>query len=91
MKDRRTTIIVTLAILLALSVICIFLDLSWVSSSKSYSFAEVWEAILGNGSWGSNKIVRDINAPRVVIGIFVGAGLAISGSGKRGSSPPGGR
>ena len=80
MKDRRTTIIVTLAILLVISVVCIFLDLSWVSSSQSYSFIEVWDALLGNGSWGSNKIVREINLPRVVIGIFVGAGLAVSGT-----------
>ncbi len=80
MKDRRTTIIVTLAVLLVISVVCIFLDLSWVSSSQSYSFIEVWDALLGNGSWGSNKIVREINLPRVVIGIFVGAGLAVSGT-----------
>ena len=80
MKDRRTTIIVTLAVLLVLSVVCIFLDLSWVSSSQSYSFVEVWDALIGNGSWGSNKIVREINLPRVVIGLFVGAGLAVSGT-----------
>ena len=80
MNSRRTTIFATLAVLLVLTVICIFLDLSWVSSSKSYSFVEVWEAILGNGSWGSNKIVREINATRVVIGIFVGAGLAVAGT-----------
>ncbi len=80
MKNRRTAVIVTLSVLLLLLVICIFLDLSWVSSSKSYTFGEVWDAILGNGSWGSNKIVREINAPRVVIGLFVGAGLAVSGT-----------
>ena len=80
MKDRRTMIIATLTVLLVLSIICIFLDLSWVSSSQSYTFQEVWDAVWGNGSWGSNKIVRDINAPRVVIGIFVGAGLAVAGT-----------
>ena len=80
MKNRRTTIIVTLVVLLVLSFICILLDLSWVSSSKSYSFIEVLEALFGNGSWGSNIIVREINAPRVVIGLFVGAGLAVAGT-----------
>lgn len=80
MKDRRKAIIVTLAVLLVLSIVCIFLDLSWVSSSKSYSFEEVWDALWGNGSWGSNEIVRNINAVRVVIGIFVGAGLAVAGT-----------
>ena len=80
MKNRRATIIVTLAVLLVLSFICILLDLSWVSSSKSYSFIEVLEALFGNGSWGSNIIVREINLPRVVIGLFVGAGLAVAGT-----------
>ena len=80
MMERKAIIIVTLVVLLFISVICIFLDLSWVSSSHSYSFKEVWDALLGNGSWGSNKIVREINAPRVVIGLFVGAGLAVAGT-----------
>ena len=80
MKNRRTTIIATLALLLVLSFVCILLDLSWVSSSKSYSFIEVLEALFGNGSWGSNIIVREINLPRVVIGLFVGAGLAVAGT-----------
>lgn len=78
--DRRTTMFATLAVLLLLAAVCIYLDLSWVSSDKSYSFAEVWDAIFGNGSWGSNIIVREINAPRVVIGAFVGAGLAVAGT-----------
>ena len=80
MKDRRSAIIITLAVLLVLSVLCVFLDLSWVSSSKSYSFIEVWEALTGRGSWGSSTIVIDINLVRVVIGIFVGAGLAVAGT-----------
>ena len=78
--DRRSAIAVTLVALLLLAVVCIYLDLSWVSSDESYSFTEVWDAIFGNGSWGSNIIVREINAPRVVIGAFVGAGLAVAGT-----------
>ena len=78
--DRRTTMIATLASLLLLAAVCIYLDLSWVSSDKSYSFEEVWDAIWDRGSWGSNIIVREINAPRVVIGAFVGAGLAVAGT-----------
>ena len=78
--DRRTTMIATLAVLLVLAAVCIYLDLSWVSSDKSYSFREVWDAIFDQGSWGSNIIVREINAPRVVIGAFVGMGLAVAGT-----------
>jgi len=35
---------------------------------------------MGRGSWASEIIVRDTNAPRVVVGIFVGAGLAVTGA-----------
>ena len=78
--ERRTAMFVTLAVLLLLAAVCIYLDLSWVSSDKSYSFEEVWNAIFDRGSWGSNIIVREINAPRVVIGALVGAGLAVAGT-----------
>lgn len=80
MAGKKTTLAVTLAVLIVLALICIFLDLSWASSSKSYSLQEVWDALTGNGSWGSDIIVNKINAPRVVMGLFVGAGLAICGA-----------
>jgi len=72
--------VVTLLILLVLAVVCVFLDLSWVSEDLSYTFSEVWAALMGDGTWSSNIIVREFNAPRVVAGLFVGAGLAIAGT-----------
>ena len=72
--------IITLIVVILLTIFCVMLDLSWVSADKSYSFKEVWDALMGNGTWSSEIIVRDINAPRVVIGIFVGAGLAVTGA-----------
>ncbi len=71
---------IALVLLIAFTVLCAFLNLSWVSADKSYSFSEVWASLLGQGTWSSNIIVSEINAPRVVIGIFVGAGLAIAGA-----------
>ncbi len=79
MESRTKTIIAVIALIIA-AVFCIFKDLSWVSANVSYSFQEVWDALIGNGSWASERIVRDQNAPRVVAGILVGAGLAITGS-----------
>jgi iron complex transport system permease protein len=79
-KNRKLKITLAVAALVLLALVCMFLDLSWVSGDKSYSFIEVWNSLLGNGTWSSNIIVRDINAPRVVIGIFIGAGLAIAGT-----------
>lgn len=79
MADKKK-LVLTAAVIVAIALVCAFLDLAWVSANKSYSFQEVWDAITGNGSWGSSIIVNQINAPRVVVGIFVGMGLAIAGT-----------
>ncbi|MBE6521744.1 MAG: iron ABC transporter permease [Thermoplasmata archaeon] len=71
---------IALVVLIMAALFCIFKDLSWVSANISYSFQEVWDALIGNGSWASERIIRDQNAPRVVAGILVGAGLAVTGS-----------
>lgn len=77
---RSKRFVITLVATLLLTIYCVFLDLSWVSQNHSYTFKEVWDALCGNGTWSSNIIVREINAPRVVIGIFVGSGLAVTGA-----------
>ena len=66
--------------MIATALVCVFLDLSWVSSAKSYTLQEIIDTLLGHGSWGSDIIIKEINAPRVVAGLFVGAGLAVCGS-----------
>ncbi len=78
--NRKGKIAITLVAVILLTLYCVLLDLSWVSEGVSYSFSEVIDALMGKGTWSSNIIVRDINAPRVVIGIFVGAGLAVTGA-----------
>jgi iron complex transport system permease protein len=78
--SKAQGIAVVLTAVLILTVYCVLLDLSWVSENVSYTFQEVIDALMGKGTWSSTIIVRDINAPRVVIGIFVGAGLAVTGA-----------
>ena len=78
--DVRMKTGIALFVLIMAALFCIFKDLSWVSANISYSFQEVWDALIGNGSWASERIIRDQNAPRVVAGILVGAGLAVTGS-----------
>lgn len=78
--DVRMKTGIALVVLIVAALFCIFKDLSWVSANISYSFQEVWDALIGNGSWASERIIRDQNAPRVVAGILVGAGLAVTGS-----------
>lgn len=77
---RSRRFVITLAVIIAITVYCVLLDLSWVSEGRSYTFQEVIDALMGKGTWSSSIIVCDINAPRVVIGIFVGAGLAVTGA-----------
>jgi len=78
--SMRSKILIATVVLMVLAFYCVFNDLSWISAGKSYSFSEVWDALTGHGSWASEIIVRDTNAPRVVAGIFVGAGLAVTGA-----------
>ncbi len=77
---RRTRALAVLAVFIVLALLCVFMDLSWISADKSYSFSEVWDALLGKGTWSSDIIVREVNAPRVVAGLFIGAGLAVTGA-----------
>jgi iron complex transport system permease protein len=69
-----TTVVVSLVLLF----IFMLLDLSWAGNS-SLSLGEVWDALLGHGTWANNIIVNTQNLPRIVFGIGVGAGLAVTG------------
>lgn len=79
-SSRRSRTLIILVLLIALAAVCVFMDLSWISERKCYSFSEVWDALTGNGTWASETIVCEINAPRIVAGLFVGAGLAVTGA-----------
>lgn len=73
---KRKTTLITAAILLTILVISVFLDLSY--APRSLSFREILDVILGNGTWANNIIVN-LNAQRVVFGVFVGAALGVTG------------
>ena len=79
-EHKRLLTVVALILLVAVALLCAFLDLSWVSATRSYSFSEVIDALFDNGTWSSNIIVGDLNLPRVLMGIFVGCGLAVCGA-----------
>ena len=75
MKKKTTAVIV---VLITMLIGAILLDLSWAASPLSVH--DVIDVLLGNGTWANNLIVKDINAPRIVAAIFIGAGLAVSGT-----------
>lgn len=84
--DRKKWIktIALVTILIPITIVCIFLDLSWISGTNCYSLDVVLDTLLGGGTWGSRIIILDLNAPAVVVGLFVGAGLAIAGAAMQG-------
>ena len=77
--DRKLKILLGVVILAAATLACILLDLSWIDADHSYSLSVVIDTLMGGGTWGSRIIILDTNAPRVVAGLFVGAGLAVTG------------
>lgn len=75
--SKKTKVIVAAVTLIVIMIFSILLDLSW--AQKPLSLSDVWYALIGEGTWANNIIVNQINAPRVVFGLFVGAGLAVTG------------
>ncbi|MDR1690856.1 MAG: iron ABC transporter permease [Candidatus Methanoplasma sp.] len=71
---KITIIIILLTVMLMMSIL---LDLSW--APRHLSLGEVWDALMGRGTWGNDIIVNGHNAPRVFFGIFVGAALGVTG------------
>ncbi len=69
---------ITAIVLAVLLVIFTLLDLSWAGSS-SLSLGEVWDALTGNGTWANEIIVVDMNVPRLIAAMVIGAGLAVTG------------
>ena len=69
----------TLVTLAALLLVFFLLDLSW-AGNRNLGLVETWDALIGNGTWGNDIIVNKQNLPRAAFGIFVGAGLAVTGA-----------
>ena len=76
-KRKRKVTLCTSILLVIIATLCSFMDLSWITGREFYSFGEVWDALTDNGTWASSIIVCELNAPRVVGGLFIGAGLAM--------------
>ncbi len=77
-RNKAAAASVTIAASFVLLFLFMLLDLSWAGSS-SLSLAEVWDALTGHGTWAADIIVNRQNLPRIVFGIGVGAGLAVTG------------
>ena len=76
MAQRRTRIVLCIAILSVMLIIGTLLELTW--AAERIPLSGVIDVILGRGTWANNLLVKD-NATRLVFGLFVGAGLAACG------------
>ena len=74
MKKRKTAVF---ACVIVLFFCAILLELCW--GSYEISVHEVIATLLGNGTKIQNTAIFGIRLPRILLGIFVAAGLAISG------------
>jgi iron complex transport system permease protein len=74
-KKKSTLIIIGLFIILLLvSLVSLF------AGSKMTGFAELYKAIINNGSGSDYSILFDIRLPRILIGFAVGGALSLSGA-----------
>mgnify|MGYP001797394622 CR=1 FL=1 len=69
-------------VLFALLSVAIFLALA--VGPVSLSFTQIWASLLGEGSAVTDTILYNIRAPRMLLGVIVGASLAISGASLQG-------
>lgn len=75
--SKGSKVIVCVAVLAAVLFVAVLLDLSW--ASRALLLGEVWDVLVGQGTWANGLIVRN-NSARIVMGLFVGAGLAVAGA-----------
>jgi len=77
-RRRRTKVLLTVV---ALSILLlIFFILGLTQAYIPLTMSEAFYALFGIGRDIHVTIVQDVNAPRMIMGIFVGAGLGISGA-----------
>ncbi len=76
--SKRSKVFWALAILAIIIVVAIYLDLSIYGTAR-LSPAEVWNALFDGGTGGVHTIVNQ-SLKRVIIGLFIGAALAVCGA-----------
>lgn len=74
-KKRSVKLILLVSVLLVLVFV-----ISLNTGRYSIAPLEVWQTLMGNGSRKQNIVLFDLRLPRMIIAVFIGAGLAISGA-----------
>lgn len=77
-RKRKLRVIAAAVFLTAATFVAAVLNLSWANDPLPLS--EVVAVLMGGGNYWNRIIVLNLNLPRVIVAIFVGAGLAVSGA-----------
>ena len=78
MRQIKKTVLTAL-VLACLLTVFILVDLAW-ANPKSLTYQEVIDTLMGKGDWVDDIIVKEINGPRIVTAVTVGAALAVCGA-----------
>ncbi|AVP53649.1 FecCD family ABC transporter permease [Clostridium tetani] len=76
MKEINKIIIILLSFLLLISLIVITIGMG----SVNLPIGDIIDVFLGKGSKINESIIMDMRLPRIILAVFVGAGLSISGA-----------
>lgn len=78
-KNKSIRTVSAAVIIFVLMIAALMLNLAW-APHHHLSLTDVWNVIIGRGTWANRLIVVNFNLPRVVTGMIVGSGLAVSGA-----------
>lgn len=74
--QRRTVIVLAVLVLLTATMfLC-----SMALGNKVFSLADVWQALLGQGSAANAMVLGTLRLPRIIVAVLVGAALSVSGA-----------
>lgn len=79
LHKRRLKWAITLVLLSLVLLVSIYFSL--ITGFMELSFGDVLKAIIGQGTPGQNTAVNKLRLPRVMMAVFVGAGLTVAGVG----------
>lgn len=77
---QRSTLFMTVGLVLGLGLLLLLVCLSISVGSKSIGLGTVWSSLLNDDGSLEATIIRDLRVPRTTLGVLVGAAMALGGA-----------
>jgi iron complex transport system permease protein len=77
---RRSASLLTLGLLAGAALLLLLVFLSVSVGTKSIDLATVWSSVMHDDGSPEATIIRDLRVPRTVLGVLVGAAMALAGA-----------